>query len=171
MILFSKMPAIFKIRALFDVFDLDGDRTLNRCECIIMFRSILHAVYKTTRGTEPVPTTSSYLEHSINVGISTDFAQISYSKWISFCQKERMVHCIGQLLDFKKAPCRKALLTGTSVNLPDIGVDGTDPAVCVQRGATVNKCWAGVMRKRRAAAARDGKSKYCRSTVMEIKEV
>lgn len=55
MIMYSKTPARYKVRKLFDMLDLDGDDNLNYAETILMLRYGVVGVLYITRQASSIP--------------------------------------------------------------------------------------------------------------------
>ncbi|CAM9114072.1 unnamed protein product [Laminaria digitata] len=171
----GKIPARSKVRNLFDLFDEDLDGKLNSAETVMLLRSFLWAVAKSTGGV--LPTTAdveAIWDHIVQSGFTDDDERLPYAQWVSFCAKTKEVHALGKALDFNKGVCRKSLISGTRAILPVLVMGEEFPEVEPQRVAVARKPQERTTTSReqaKSAAAREGKSKFSRSSILRIKEL
>ncbi|CAM9567000.1 unnamed protein product, partial [Pylaiella littoralis] len=176
LVLYGKIPARFKVRNLFELFDLDFDGKLNAAETILMLRSVLSGIAKSTGGTQPpsISAVEAIWQHIVRLGYTDEEERLSYTKWVSFCSKTREVHALGKSLDFNKGVCRKSLTSGARAILSAMAIGEDEALLAAQRAALTKKPQeraSAAMEKKRVTAAREGKNKYARSSVLKIKEV
>ncbi|CAN0006206.1 unnamed protein product [Ectocarpus sp. 12 AP-2014] len=174
--MYGKIPARLKVKNLFDLFDLDLDGKLNSSETIVMLRSLLHGIAKSTGGVLPnISDIEAIWQHIVRLGYTDEEGRLPFARWINFCSKTREVHALGKSLDFNKGVCRKSLTSGTRATLSAMVLGEDDAVMAAQRAALTKKpqerASVAVEKKRAAAAAREGRNRFARSSIMKIKEV
>jgi hypothetical protein len=76
--LLSKAPLLKKLRALFDIHDVNSDGNLSQCECVLLLRSVLVVLCKLTNSAEPD-------QEQLELAASTIFSNASL---VSMCCKQ-----------------------------------------------------------------------------------
>ncbi|CAN0170616.1 unnamed protein product [Ascophyllum nodosum] len=171
MIMFAKTQARLKVRNMFDMFDLDLDGKLSPAETILMLRSLLVAVAKSTGGVLPATAgIEDIWHHIVRSGFTENGKYMLFAQWVMFCSKSREVHVLGKALDFNRGKCRKALLSGLRATLPKI-VFGDEDSESAEAGTRLQGRTPQFRhKKKQTVVAKQDRNRFSRATALKIKE-